>query len=207
MEEQWNQAVLVLGGTPNDAAADLTRRYEEPHRLYHNTSHVLAVLRAAREIADVTSREWAILTLAICAHDVIYDARPGDDERASAAWARTQLSSSGVAAHHVEQVASLVLATLGHQSDDPLAHVLLDADLSILGSAPEVYDAYAVAVRAEYSAVSESSWRQGRSKVLRSLLDRADLFRTPQAISRWDALARENLRRELSTLREDSPKS
>ncbi|SMC84143.1 HD domain-containing protein [Kibdelosporangium aridum] len=206
MEDQWNRAVEVLGGVPTDAAADLTQRYGEPHRAYHNAFHIAAVLREAWEIADVSAEDWAILTLAICAHDVVYDARPGDDERASAAWAREKLTEAGLAERHIVKVSELVLATVGHQSDDPLAHILLDADLSILGADPVVYDGYAVAVRAEYSAVSDELWRAGRSKVLRGLLERTDLFHTPQAVARWDAPARENLRRELSILRDSSPK-
>lgn len=200
MEREWNQAVQVLGGTPTDAAQELTRRYGEPHRAYHNADHVAAVLRAARAIADVPDHDWAILTLAICAHDVVYDAKPGDDERASAEWAKRHLAHAGVPDEDVEKVAELVLATLGHQSDDELAHVLLDADLSILGAEPDVYDGYAVAVRQEYAAVPDDAWRQGRAAVLRNLLDRESLFRTSAGVAHWDRAARVNLRRELSTL-------
>jgi predicted metal-dependent HD superfamily phosphohydrolase len=206
VEDQWNQAISVLGGVPTDAAADLTLRYGEPHRAYHNASHVAAVLREAQEIASLPAEDWAVLVLAICAHDVVYDARPGDDERASAAWARDKLTEACVPSRRIAQVSDLVLATLGHESDDPLAHILLDADLSILGAEPDIYDGYAVAVRAEYSAVPDDLWRVGRSKVLRGLLDRADLFHTPQGVARWDAPARVNLRRELSILRDGSPK-
>ncbi|ONI84457.1 hypothetical protein ALI144C_15000 [Actinosynnema sp. ALI-1.44] len=200
MEEQWNQAVQVLGGNATDAAHELTRRYGEPHRAYHNAEHVAAVLREARAIADVSAEDWAILTLAICAHDVVYDSKPGDDERASAEWARRHLTAAGVPEAHVEKVEELVLATLGHQSEDGLAHVLLDADLSILGAEPAVYDGYAIAVRKEYASVPDDAWRRGRAAVLRNLLDRDVLFRTTAGKSRWDERARGNLRRELSHL-------
>jgi predicted metal-dependent HD superfamily phosphohydrolase len=200
MKQQWDEAVRLLGGVATDAADDLVARYAETHRAYHNAAHVEAVLREARTLGELDGEERAILTLAICAHDVIYDARPGDDERASAQWAREKLTESGLDESHVARVEQLVLATLEHESDDDLAHLLLDADLSILGSDADVYDGYAAAVRREYAEVSDDLWRQGRAAVLQSLLDREDLYVTPQAKARWDSKARANIARELSRL-------
>jgi predicted metal-dependent HD superfamily phosphohydrolase len=200
MKQQWDEAVRLLGGVATDAADELAAKYAEKHRAYHNAAHVEAVLREARALAEVTGEERAILNLAICAHDVVYDARPGDDERASALWAREKLTESGLDESHIVRVEQLVLATLKHESDDDLAHLLLDADLSILGADPDVYDGYAVAVRQEYAAVPDELWQQGRAAVLKSLLDRADLYVTPQAKARWDSKARANIVRELSRL-------
>ncbi|MET9633440.1 hypothetical protein ABZX92_38880 [Lentzea sp. NPDC006480] len=199
MKRIWDDAVRTLGGTPD--AGDLMERYAEPHRAYHNTFHVMSVVRDSSELADVfafTAEERAILALAACAHDVIYDSKPGDDERASAAWARERLH--GLEEAHVARVESLVLATITHSSDDPLAHVLLDADLAILGSEPEHYDRYSQAVRQEYAQYDDSQWRVGRAKVLKTLLDREGLFVTEPARQLWDAAARINLARELQAL-------
>jgi predicted metal-dependent HD superfamily phosphohydrolase len=195
----WDEAVRTLGGVPE--AGDLMERYSEPHRSYHNTFHVASVVRDSWALADAyafTAEERAILTLAACAHDVIYDGKPGDDERASAAWAREHLA--GVAEEHVARVEALVLATITHSSEDPLAHVLLDADLAILGSELALYDRYRQAVRREYARYDDKTWRAGRATVLRTLLDREDLFVTEPARQLWDAAARANLARELQSL-------
>jgi predicted metal-dependent HD superfamily phosphohydrolase len=195
----WDDAVRTLGGAPD--AGDLMERYAEPHRTYHNAFHVVSVVRDSSALADVyafTAEERAILALAACAHDVIYDSKPGDDERASAAWARERLA--GVEEEHVARVESLVLATITHSSDDPLAHVLLDADLAILGSEPEHYERYSQAVRREYSQYDDDAWRSGRTRVLQTLLDREDLFVTEPARRLWDDAARSNLARELQSL-------
>jgi predicted metal-dependent HD superfamily phosphohydrolase len=109
----WDDAVRALGGTPD--SGDLVERYAEPHRSYHNTFHVACVVRDSSELADVFAfsvEERAILALAACAHDVIYDGKPGDDERASAAWARERLA--GLEEEHIARVESLVLATITH---------------------------------------------------------------------------------------------
>src|SRR5256885_3447868 len=131
MREQWDNAVAALGGRPTSAADDLEGRYDEPHRKYHNATHIEAVLRDARLLS---TEDNPVLVLAICAHDVVYDAKPGDDERASALWARERLAEAGVGAEDVARVEGLVLATITHESDDPLTRILLDADLAILAS-------------------------------------------------------------------------
>lgn len=199
MRRTWDDAVRTLGGTPD--AGDLMERYAEPHRSYHNTFHVVCVVRDSSALADAfafTTEERAILALAACAHDVVYDSKPGDDERASAAWARERLA--GLEEAHIARVESLVLATITHSSDDPLAHVLLDADLAILGSEPEHYDRYSAAVRQEYSQYDDATWRAGRAKVLTTLLHREDLYVTEPARRLWDGAARSNLARELQSL-------
>lgn len=142
-----------------------------------------------------------MLILAACAHDVVYDAIPGNDEQRSADWARDWLSRSNLASV-ADRVADLVLATIKHSADpsDHAACALLDADLAILGSPAEDYGAYASAVRQEYSAVPEDAWRTGRSRVLHSLLDRDRLYLTPAGRDRWEAQARRNLADELHRL-------
>lgn len=199
MRRIWDDAVRTLGGAPD--AADLIERYSEPHRSYHNTFHVASVVRDSWALADTftfTTEERAILTLAACAHDVIYDGKPGDDERASAAWSRQRLA--GLEEEQITRVESLVLATITHSSDDRLAQVMLDADLAILGSEPEHYERYRQAVRQEYGQYDDETWRAGRTKVLKTLLGREDLYVTEPARERWDAAARTNLARELQTL-------
>ncbi|MFD0203033.1 MULTISPECIES: HD domain-containing protein [Saccharothrix] len=195
LERRWHEAVRELGGTRGPG--DLADRYAEPHRGYHNGEHVLAVVRDVNLLADDrTPRERAVLTLAALVHDVIYDGVPGEDERRSAEWARERLAGLPEA----DEVASLVLATAEHTSDDPLTCLLLDADLAILGSDPATYGRYRTAVRAEYAHVPDDAWRVGRAKVLRSLAARDPLYATPRARARWEARARANLAAELSSL-------
>ncbi|ONI85509.1 hypothetical protein ALI22I_27305 [Saccharothrix sp. ALI-22-I] len=193
----WHDAVRELGGTHDPG--DLAERYAEPHRGYHNADHVLAVVRDVNVLAEAdhrTARERAVLTLAALAHDVVYDGKPGDDERRSAEWVRERLAGLPEA----DDVADLVLATVNHTSDDPLTCLLLDADLAILGSDPATYELYRTAVRTEYAHVPDDAWRIGRANVLRTLAQRDPLYVTPQARDRWEARAKANLAAELSSL-------
>jgi predicted metal-dependent HD superfamily phosphohydrolase len=204
----WLAAVQQLGGVSGpatDAAAELVRRYAEPHRRYHTTAHVEAVVRDASWLAGelgLGADDRALVVLGACAHDVVYDARPGVDERASAEWARRQLAASGVASAAIERVVRLVLATAEHAADDGdlAAAVLLDADLAILGAEPGEYARYAAAVRQEYASATDDEWRVGRGRVLASLLERDPLFRTAPAQARWAAGAQRNMTGELARL-------
>lgn len=208
MEAVWSRAVCVLGGdrhVAEAAAAELVARYAEPHRRYHDTEHVRAVLRDSATLADelrLPELECALLATAAGAHDVVYDGQPGEDERRSAEWAREWLVLAGVAEVHVARVEALVLATLTHSapSEDLTALALLDADLAILGADQATYDRYRVAVREEYAALDEPTWRAGRAAVMSELLARVPLYATAAARDRWEVAARANIARELDSL-------
>jgi predicted metal-dependent HD superfamily phosphohydrolase len=202
----WVAAVDQLGGSAEAAAstaAELERRYAEPHRRYHTLGHIEAVLADCARLAGAVAlpdRHRAIVDLAACAHDVVYAAEPGADERASATWATEQLAACDVEPDVVESVAAIVLATVSHTSDDVSAQVMLDADLAILAVRPELYKHYVAAVRAEYGALSDDEWRTGRAAVLDRLLDRPDLYLTDPARRWWGDRARRNVGSELATL-------
>jgi predicted metal-dependent HD superfamily phosphohydrolase len=209
----WTQAVAALGGDSalaQSAAVDAERRYGAPTRGYHGTAHVLSVLRDIADLAPyVGLNAWdhACVEAAACAHDVVYEAVPDQDERRSAAWARTALLAAGVGPLAADRVHGLVLATSSHEAPDgdDAAAVLLDADLAILGSPPTRYAAYVAAVRAEYHQLDDAQWASGRTAVLRSLVQRRILFHTARGRGRWELPARANMAVELAGLAHSVP--
>ncbi|MFT7476528.1 MAG: putative metal-dependent HD superfamily phosphohydrolase [Verrucomicrobiales bacterium] len=180
---------------------DLAAAYSEPIRRYHGKSHVLAVLAVLGEIApDPTVAQQ----LAAFAHDVVYDPTAAGyaDEEASAVWAEEHLLEAGVGARLVADCAALTRATAGHQLDQtPGCAEFLDADLAILGSAPIVYDQYALNIRVEYEHLPDDVFRKGRAAVLESFSARDVLFFSEPGQIRFEKAARSNLARELETLR------
>jgi predicted metal-dependent HD superfamily phosphohydrolase len=206
----WVAAVERLGGNAGAAArtsAELERRYQEPHRHYHTNDHIRSVLVDADDLAEqvnLPGPDRAMLTLAVCAHDAVYDGLPGEDERASAAWVRLQLEECELPSSHRERVAAAVLATATHshsqQEHDAVVELLLDADLAILGAPAHAYDRYVAEVRLEYSSLDDTAWRRGRARVLENLAGRESLFFTSAARARWESAARANLERELRSL-------
>ena len=203
VDEDWDAAIAALGGTPT-GGADLVARYAEPHRHYHTADHVRAVLRAAeRPAANLPAEERHLLTLAICAHDVVYEGAAGQDERASAAWAAETLARAGLGRHLITRVETLVLATTTHEPADDLEAILLDADLAVLASDTRTYDAYARAVRREYARYDDETWTRGRTLVLRALLARPRIY---AGAAHREQRARANLRAELRTLTSAEPR-
>ncbi|WP_171467583.1 DUF4031 domain-containing protein [Cellulosimicrobium sp. 72-3] len=143
----------------------------------------------------------AVTQLALWFHDAVHDGEAGRDEERSAELADARLAGH-LGAREVEEVVRLVLVTTDHApapGDGPGA-LVSDADLAVLGSAPDRYARYARQVRAEYAHVPDDAFRTGRAAVLRALLGGGTLFRTPQAAALWEDRARANLTAELTTL-------
>jgi predicted metal-dependent HD superfamily phosphohydrolase len=186
---------------PEEAGADLVRRYEEPHRRYHTTTHLTEVLDHVEELSDEADDVEAV-RLAAWFHDAVYDPSGTGNEERSAVLAERVLAELGRPAETVAEVARLVRLTTTHDpaEGDRNGAVLCDADLAILAADPARYAAYAAAVREEYGAVPDEAFRRGRADVLRSLLDLPALFHTAVGRERWEEAARHNVRAELMLL-------
>jgi predicted metal-dependent HD superfamily phosphohydrolase len=175
---------------------NLLERWAEPHRRYHNTAHLAALLSIVDEQIGA-----AAVKLAAWYHDAIYDPTRSDNEELSAELAREQLGQLGVES---AEVVRLVLLTKSHvpRDDDVNGKLLCDADLAILASTVDGYRRYAASIRDEYAHVPDDAFAPGRAAVLEHLLALPVLFHTPQLRDRWEAAARANVEAELRSLRE-----
>lgn len=197
-----NPLGLLASPAADALAAELSARWAEPHRRYHTTTHLRAVLAAIEPLA-AHADDLEVVRLAAWFHDAVYDGRPGWDEERSAQLAQARLPACGVDANRVGEVARLVRITAAHRYEpgDANAMVLCDADLAVLGGDRDTYEAYARAVREEYRHVPDELFRTGRSAVLRGLLDVEPLFGTATGRDLWERAARANIARELEQLR------
>jgi predicted metal-dependent HD superfamily phosphohydrolase len=185
------------------AGRDLLARYAEPHRAYHDGTHLAEVVSAIVLLAEHAA-DLPVVLAAAWWHDAVYDvtAPAGRNEAASAELAERVLSGWSVDPGRVARVGDLVRMTAGHDpaADDRDGEVLSDADLAVLAAAPERYARYVAGVRREYAHVPDDAFAAGRAAVLRDLLAHDRLYRTPLGFARWEDAARANLARELSTL-------
>ncbi|WP_412077237.1 hypothetical protein ACLF6K_20665 [Streptomyces xanthophaeus] len=190
-------------GTPDPApyADRLLTAWAEPQRRYHTTAHLTDVLLRI-DLLEQYAADPAAVRLAAWFHDAVYRPDRSENEERSAALAERALPELGVDPARTAEVARLVRLTVTHDPapGDTNGEVLCDADLAVLAGAPEAYAAYAAAVRAEYGFVPDDAFRTGRAAVLRQLLDLPRLFRTPYAVTQWEAPARANLAAELDSL-------
>ena len=133
----------------------------------------------------------------------------GSNELNSAAWAARSLVRAGADSDTAQRVHDLVMATqhgftqetapaaLGGSLD---AQLLVDIDLSILGSPSERFERYDRDVRKEYASVLGSRYRDQRAQMLQGFLDRPRLYHGEAAASLLEGQARINLAAALSRL-------
>ncbi|MBI1764747.1 MAG: hypothetical protein HYR56_25275 [Acidobacteria bacterium] len=187
-----------LAGAENAFWTTLRDAYSEPARHYHNLGHIQALLAWATEYR-AQSQDYDAVRWAIWFHDVVYDTRRGDNEERSAALAVQVLSDLNRATPLLKAVEAMILATKTHQLGELNGDAawFLDFDLAILGSAPEVYQAYSQAIRREYQWVPGWLFRRKRRQLLASFLQRERLFFTAELRGRLERQARRNLQEEL----------
>jgi predicted metal-dependent HD superfamily phosphohydrolase len=183
---------------------DLLARYAEPHRAYHDATHLAEVVSGVALLADHAA-DLPVVVAAAWWHDAVYDvtAPAGRNEDASAELASQVLARWSVDPGRAARVGALVRMTAAHDPapGDRDAEVLSDADLAVLASGPERYGRYVAGVRREYAHVPDEGFAAGRATVLRDLLAHDRLYRTPLGSARWEERARANLARELAALR------
>jgi predicted metal-dependent HD superfamily phosphohydrolase len=184
LAERWPLAELA------DVRDALLAAYDDPSRGYHDTLHLTEVLDRLDDLAAAgVAFDHDLAGLAAWFHDAVYDGERDAEER-SAVWAEEALAGTPYA----DEVARLVRLTETHDptTDDPAGQALCDADLAILASAPERYDAYVAGVRRDYAHISDADFASGRAAVLHDLAGRDRLFHTAYAQEHWESAARAN---------------
>lgn len=184
---------------------EVVARYREPHRRYHGIGHLDALASEFEAVAGGPGwRAPAEVAAAMLFHDAVYVPWRRDNEERSAGLAHEVLDGGVLDVGRVER---MIRATATHGrpidvADDPdLAH-FLDADLAILGAAPEEYARYEAGVRAEYAPwIPGFLYRRRREAFLAKLLRRDPLFHTAFFAERYEARGRENLAGALTRLR------
>ena len=176
---------------------ELAAAYAAPGRHYHNLAHIEDCLAALARIDGLSAAERETLSEAIWWHDAVYDPTRTDNEERSA-----ELAEQHVRAELRQEVGRLIRLTKTHDvpAGDRLGAILISIDLSILGADPARYDAYAAAIRREFSYVAEDEYRAGRARVLRRFAAREVIFPDPVFAASFDRQARANLARELVEL-------
>lgn len=209
---------MLITSTPVDLPAGqraaLEAAYLTPPRAYHNMRHVDAVLVHYNDVAQGSG--WTLpreAYLAVLYHDAIYEAGHSDNESRSAELAVAHLSNWLPAADiDTERVAALINLTARHGrfspedfANDPVSSDtkhFLDCDMAILGAEPDVFDAYDRGIAAEYRGqVPAFVFRLNRRNFLKKLLARKRIFLSDFFHDRYDAPARSNLRRAITSKR------
>ena len=163
---RWHQTWESLSEPPPPGLInEIVSAYSQPHRAYHTLQHLAECFGYLDEcLLEPVDR--GSLELALWFHDAIYDTKASDNEDQSARWSRLALSV--LSPSDLNLIERLILVTkhdASPESEDE--KLLLDIDLSILGSSQTRFAEYEAQVRYEYGWVPEDAYRLGRSKILR----------------------------------------
>jgi predicted metal-dependent HD superfamily phosphohydrolase len=200
--QAWHTLLARHSASPrvDDVGAALLGRWSEPHRSYHDLSHLRGILAGVDALAGFADDPDAV-RLAAWYHDAVYAGR-SDDEENSALLAEADLTDLGVDPAFVAEVGRLVRVTITHDpaADDHNGKVLSDADLAVLAVPPADYQHNTARVRAEYGHVSDADFGTWRGRMIEAMLAGPSLYRTDEGRRLWEDAARTNLKAELAAL-------
>ncbi|MEM8923385.1 MAG: hypothetical protein AAGD35_07760 [Actinomycetota bacterium] len=204
---QWQRA---FGRYDNAdvAFARVLAAYRRPDRYYHTIEHGLEVADTVRALAtafdgDDADREALDgddlddVLLAAWTHDAVYDRDERNNEQRSAALAWELALLLGFDLGRADAVADLVLVTT--HTTPPTDHrqrMICDADLSVLAKPWDDYADDVANIRAELGITDGDQWRATRTRMLGFFERRPSLYLLPEAVRRWETVARANQRNE-----------
>ena len=178
----------------------LVSAYSENHRHYHTLTHVADCLRHFDTCAAQINEPREV-EVALWFHDAIYNPLSGRNERKSADWAASFLSTNSATDELVARVHRLIMVTKHdaptHTSDEA---ILVDIDLAILGEDAATYSMFEQTVRKEYQIIPIFLYRKKRAEVLRGFLERPFIYRNEPFKSEREQQARINLANAISNL-------
>ncbi|HLG27438.1 MAG TPA: hypothetical protein VI423_06595 [Paenisporosarcina sp.] len=200
----WNDFAINLGASTEKIETIwdwIESAYSEPHRHYHTLDHIDWCLHEFDWCRRGFSKESSdVVEFAIWFHDIVYDTMASDNKEQSAKLARNALGVLGVGDQLFRaKLTRLINCTKHIVSEISIVEeedVLLDIDLSILGSDPEVFDQYEKNIRKEYEWVPYEMYCAGRVEILQSFLVRPKIFRSPM-FQFVEEQARENIARSV----------
>ena len=200
-ELRWKSLMSALGLKASlDCYRALCEAYAEKHRHYHTTKHIDAMLKHFDETFEMAEQP-AELELAIWFHDAIYKPLSSNNELNSAKWAQEFLLEQNYDEEGIERVFNLIMATLHNgEIEENDQKLMVDIDLTILGTTPEIYDEFERNVRKEYKIVPGLIFRKKRKELLKSFLENGNIYNLDYFRKKYQSAARKNISRAIGML-------
>lgn len=191
----WHRAWPGIGavGDGELVRLDLLARYSEPQRKYHGLQHLRECIQAFVVVGELPPHGHDV-EIALWFHDAVYDPLKHDNEQRSADLAVSALQHAGVTQNVTDRVHRLILGTRHEASPIDLdEQILVDVDLSILGSTVERFAEYEQQVRQEYAFVPEAVFWRKRRQILQGFVDRKRIYHSEHFFASREQAARANL--------------
>lgn len=201
----------VSGFEREQCVTTLKRKHEESHRRYHTWEHIIEMLDFLFEHAAATNMsddEIATLGGAILFHDSVYSIDPvyyRDNEVRSANFAKEFLEKHLVKKNFVDAIYQLIYSTAHGNGvfteNDPLALLLRDSDLAILGATKERYQLYVTDIMDELGIGTSKENQAKRIKLLTKFRRDKKLYKTEIGNEKFAENAQKNLSWEIQRLK------
>jgi len=178
----------------------ISKNHNKKNRYYHNLTHLEKVYQNLKSVKP-NIKDWDITLFALFYHDYIYNVLKKDNEERSAQKAVHVLRTLSIDSERSALCKDIILATQGHQiTENSDINYFTDADLSILGSSWQEYQAYYTNVRKEYKYYPNFMYHKGRIKVLQHFIDMPRIFKTDTFYNKFEKQAKNNLQQEINFL-------
>ena len=141
------------------------KRYEEHHRYYHTTTHLLDVVLQLSKLDNFDDE----LFLAAVYHDAIYDPQANDNEERSAALFLAEAKSASLNKLQMDSINRLILDTKTHKPSIEKSQLLIKADLSILEQPLSKLIEYEHQIFKEFQFVDYKVYQPKRIEILNQL--------------------------------------
>ncbi|TQV72897.1 hypothetical protein FLL45_15640 [Aliikangiella marina] len=202
-EKRWRDLTEALNLSPcPDCFKAIQKAYSEGHRFYHTDQHINAMLKHLDATKSLAENPYE-LELAIWFHDAIYKPFSSTNELDSANWAKAFLNKENYIDAGIDRIYRLIMVTQHHgnaESNDE--SLMVDIDLTILGTSEEVYDEFEKNVRKEYKLVPWFVYKKKRKEILESFMSMPSVYRLDYFKSRYEDQARRNIARAIQVLSE-----
>jgi len=185
---------------------ELRIAYTGSDRHYHNLGHISDGLKELDEIRHLTKNPDT-LEFAWWWHDFIYKTTQNHNNEGDSSIHAVKSLSQLLSCNHsltaslIPKVIRFILATKHDcvpQSAD--SRLMIDIDLSSLGTLPAIFNINTANIRKEYSHVSDDDFAKGRIEFFKKFLEsRPSIYLTEYFKNKYEAQAQENLGRLLTT--------
>lgn len=204
LKTEWDNLVSKYCNTTltEELWIEIYNCYTKKSRHYHNLSHIYNILIQAKDFKSEI-HDLETLKFSIWYHDIIYKSSKKDNEKKSALFAEKRLKFFNFNEGKIEIIKKLIVSTEKHElalKENQDNAILLDLDLSILGTNWETYKKYVINIRREYKIYPDFMYKPARKKVLNHFLKRESLYFTDDFKTKYEVQARKNLKKEIELL-------
>ncbi len=208
----WEKVLDGLSRVDGLLVSDVVTGMQGAGRHYHDHLHVGGIWATWVGPLGGNPLDVALL-LADAFHDIVYDASapPGWNEEQSAKRLLVRAAAFVNDSMTLRSVSEAVLMILGskdhlHAGDDIVdtalrrrVRLFCDLDLSGMATDREGFDESTRLIRDEYPHVSDDAFAAGRRAFFETYLAAPKIFRSGLVPDSWEARARENIARALSS--------